>query len=59
VRHLVTTYRGTERGWIPCGSGRPRLKGDALRLAALMQRIDPDRYLYRVEVLEPELPNFL
>jgi len=30
-----------------------------LRLAALLQRIDPDRFLYRVEVLEPELPPFL
>ena len=59
MRHLVTTYRGIDRGWIPAGSGRPRLKGDALRLAALMQRIDPDRFLYRVEVLEPELPPFL
>ena len=59
MRHLVTTYRGTERGWIPVGSGRPRSKGDALRLAALIRRIDPDRYLYRVEALEPELPNFL
>lgn len=59
MRHLVTTYRGTERGWIPAGSGRPRLKADAMRLAALLQRIDPDRYLYRVEVLPIELPSFV
>lgn len=59
MRHIVTTYRGAERGWIPAGSGRPRPHGDAQRLAGLLRRIDPDRYLYRVEVLPVELPSFL
>jgi len=59
MRHLVTTYRGTERGWIPAGSGRLRSHGDAQRLAGLFRQIDPDRYLYRVEVLPVELPSFL
>jgi hypothetical protein len=59
VKHRVTTYRGIESGWIPAGSGRPRLRNDAYRLADLLRRIDPDRYLYRVETLPVELPSFL
>lgn len=59
MRHVLMTYRGTARGWIPCGSGRPRRRDDALRLAELMRRIHSDRYLYRVESLPPELPDFL
>lgn len=59
MRHIVTTYRGAERGWIPAGSGRLRCRADAHRLADLLRRIDPDRYLYRVETVPVELPSFL
>lgn len=59
MRHTVYRYAGNKLGWAPfVGSGRPRAKADAERLAAFWQRIDPSR-CYKVVALSPELPSFV
>ena len=59
MRHTVNRYHGIQNGWAPFrGSGHPRVKADAERLAAYWRRIDPLHY-YRVVGLSPELPAFL
>lgn len=59
MRHTIHRYHGVKRGWtLFVGSGRPRAKADAERLAAYWRRSDPLHY-YRVVGLSPELPAFL
>ena len=59
MRHVVFRYYGIQLGWAPfIGSGRPRLKADAERLAAYWRRVDPSR-CYKAVALSPELPSFL
>ncbi len=59
MRHTVNRYYGIQNGWAPFrGSGRPRVKADAERLAAYWRRIDP-LHCYKAVGLSPELPALL
>lgn len=58
MRHVITQWQG-RAGWVPVrGAHRPLAKHEAERLAAIMQRVDPD-HCYKAQGLAPELPSFL
>jgi hypothetical protein len=59
MNHTVYCYYGCKLGWARFkGSGRPRVKADAERLAVLWRRINPHR-CYRAHALPVELPSFV